>query len=520
MTGRRALATVAVVALLAGTGCFPGDQSDRGHASAGGSVTVALGVHPGTHDPALASSPEALQALWLVHTPLLTYARVEGAAGTRLAPGLAAEMPELSEDGRTLTLTLREGLRYSDGQPVLAGDFERAVKRALRLHPRGVELFGNVRGARRAARSLPADTDISGIAADGRTGEVRIDLIAPDPSFPWSLAAPMAAPVPAGTPVRELSDSPPPGVGPYRLGAPREGDEFVLARRQGFGLPGVPAGNVDEVAGRVVEDPAAQARAGIDSQVDVAQGRPPVDLLPRIRSEYKNRYSEHATPALDYLAMDVSRRPFSDVEMRRAVSFAIDEAALKRLSDGFLEPTCNAIPPQVAGYRGLDPCPYGDREGDSDLVRARALVETSRAVQPPVLVTGGGLGGHAAERYLADTLDKIGLEARRARTPRERAQAQIAFARRLPALPLPAGYLQIVDDGVLDRRIELMEREADAVEDGEQWAALDREIVESAEVAPYGVETTGVLMSERMDAENCRRFHPVFGLDWSSLCLR
>jgi hypothetical protein len=39
-------------------------------------------------------------------------------------------------------------------------------------------------------------------------------------------------------------------------------------------------------------------------------------------------------------------------------------------------------------------------------------------------------------------------------------------------------------------------------------------------VAPYGVETVGVLMSERMDAENCTLYHPVFGLDWSSLCLR
>lgn len=65
-----------------------------------------------------------------------------------------------------------------------------------------------------------------------------------------------------------------------------------------------------------------------------------------------------------------------------------------------------------------------------------------------------------------------------------------------------------------------MEAEADPVDAGDEWAALDREIVESAEVAPYGVETVSVLLSERMDAENCARFHPVFGLDWSSLCLR
>ena len=44
-------------------------------------------------------------------------------------------------------------------------------------------------------------------------------------------------------------------------------------------------------------------------------------------------------------------------------------------------------------------------------------------------------------------------------------------------------------------------------------------MVEGALIAPYGVGTTGVLLSERLDAENCLRFHPVYGLDLSSLCL-
>ena len=256
-TRARALTTVAVAGLLAGAGCTPGDERNLGDAREGGSVTVALGAPAGSLDPAVAGSPEALQALWLVHTPLLTYVRTEGAAGTRLAPGLAAEMPEVSEDGRTLTLTLREGLRYSDRQPVRASDFERAVKRALRLNPRALDVFGNIRGARRAALSLLPDTDIVGIAADGRTGRVRIDLVEPDPSFPYSLATLMAAPVPADTPIRDLSDHPPPGVGPYRLGAAPQDAEFVLARRREFELPGVPAGNADEIAGEVLDDQAA-----------------------------------------------------------------------------------------------------------------------------------------------------------------------------------------------------------------------------------------------------------------------
>ena len=43
--------------------------------------------------------------------------------------------------------------------------------------------------------------------------------------------------------------------------------------------------------------------------------------------------------------------------------------------------------------------------------------------------------------------------------------------------------------------------------------------MEGSLIAPFGLVTTGVLLSERLDADQCQRFHPVYGLDFSSLCL-
>ena len=40
-----------------------------------------------------------IEPLWLVYTPLLTYPHVEGEAGAELIPGLAEDLPEVSEDG-------------------------------------------------------------------------------------------------------------------------------------------------------------------------------------------------------------------------------------------------------------------------------------------------------------------------------------------------------------------------------------------------------------------------------------
>ncbi len=518
--GAAVVAVLAVSAGLAG-GCVGDEERDgEGNAFKGGSIDVALENEPGSLDPAVASDPGAVRALWLVHTPPLTYARAEGRAGTRLVPGLAAGEPRMSENSRHVSFEFRGGLRYSDRRPLRAGDFEVAVKRALRLHPDGLELFGNIEGAPAYARAPLPSGDLPGVAADDRTGEVRIALREPDPAFLYALASPLAAPVPQGTEVRDLTAAPPPGIGPYRLAAGRRGTAFVLARTRGFRLPGVPEGNVDVISG-VVRDPASATRSAIDGFTDVVEGRPPLDLLPNVRSEFKNRYSEYPTLAVHDIAMNPATPPFDQEDVRRAVAFSLDEAALARLRDNFLDPACNELPPAVAGYERLDPCPFGEREDDSDLVRARELIDAADPPLARVLVaSASGVRDPRLEGYLVSTLRKIGLRARVARTTLQRRASGLAYARRLPLVPHPARYLESVSGAVLDTRIALLELEG-APEDAEaKWAEMDREAVEGATVAPYGVETTGVLFSERMDVANCPRFHPVFGLDWSSLCLR
>ena len=73
---------------------------------------------------------------------------------------------------------------------------------------------------------------------------------------------------------------------------------------------------------------------------------------------------------------------------------------------------------------------------------------------------------------------------------------------------------------MLDARVELLEQEADAEDAEAEWASVDEDVVERAYRAPYGVATAGVLASKRLDMRRCARFHPVVGMDYSSLCLR
>lgn len=502
--------------VLAVTGC--GDDADpRVDAGAGGSIVVAEANAPGSLDPALVTTPAARRAAWLAYTPPLTYRRAEGEDGTDLVPGLAEEMPETSDDGRSYSFRLRPGLRYSNGKVVRASDFERAVARSLRLSPHGLALWGDVVGARTYARGKGDSTDIHGIAVNDRSGRVRIELENPDRLFRYSLAALAAAPVPHGTPLRDLSDKPPPGVGPYRVAQVRHGGDVVLERRRDWRLPGIPAGNAQEIVTRTMPDQEARVDAVVDGRADLVEGEAPERMLADIRSSYKARYAEYPTLRTLYVAIDASRAPFRNGDVRRALSYALDTRVLAQLHDGFMQPTCNMLPPAIAGHRALDPCPFGERDGDADLVEASQLVEEAGATGAKVRVADGhDARGRRLARYLAATLRKIGLSARVVHGN----NAQLAFAASTPSIPHPATYLDGIDDPVLAARVELLEQQDDPEDAEQEWAAVDEDVVTRAYGAPYGVATAGVLASERLDMQRCARFHPVVGMDYSSVCLR
>ncbi|NLT06332.1 MAG: hypothetical protein GXY03_08475 [Solirubrobacterales bacterium] len=513
---RAAVAAAALALAAAAVGCSD-DGDPRAEARAGGSIVVAEAAPPGSLDPALVDSPAGLRAAWLAYTPPLTYRRAEGAAGTELVAALAEEPPTSEDGGRSYALTLRDGLSYPNGTPLRASDVERAIARALRLSPRGSELFGGIVGARAYALSERPGVDIEGIAVDDAAGTVEIDLETPDRMFPYALADVAAAPVPPGTPLADRTRRPPPGIGPYRVSQVRENGDVVLTRRPDWRLAAVPAGHAREIVTRTIPERERRVRAVRDGRADIVEGEAPLRILPDVRSGGDGRYAEYPLPATLQVSIDASREPFRAADVRRALAFALDTRVLAQLHDGFMQPTCNMLPPAVAGYRRLDPCPFGDRSGDADLVRASELVEAA-GVDGARVTVGGGPTARARRlaRYLAETLRKIGLDARLG----ARERAQVAFEAVAPALPHPAGFLRDDDDPVLSARVALLTQEAAPADAAEQWAEVDADLVENAYAAPYGVPTAGVLASERVDLEGCGRFHPVFGMDYSSVCLR
>jgi oligopeptide transport system substrate-binding protein len=79
---------------------------------------------PPSMNPTAANDSESIAVQAAVYRGLMYYDK-----DLNLVPDMAQAAPELSADGLTLTFKLKDGLKYSDGNPIVAGDFVRAFKR-------------------------------------------------------------------------------------------------------------------------------------------------------------------------------------------------------------------------------------------------------------------------------------------------------------------------------------------------------------------------------------------------------
>ena len=121
----------AMILALASCGKETPKNSDNGGTSAT-SIAVCLASEPDTVDPALNSSVDGATMLAHLFAGLAKWAQTDDGK-LEIVPDCAKELVEgvENEDGTvTYTYTLRDGLVWSDGQPVTAGDFEFAWQRA------------------------------------------------------------------------------------------------------------------------------------------------------------------------------------------------------------------------------------------------------------------------------------------------------------------------------------------------------------------------------------------------------
>jgi peptide/nickel transport system substrate-binding protein len=542
-------ALMLVTSALAISACGDDDDDDGGSASSGegGGELVVASSGLDNADPTLYQTVQANQVFQLVYIPLVTYAHEEGEGGAKIIPGLAEEVPEPTNGGKTYEFTLRKGIVYSDGTPVKASDFENTMKRLLKLGSVWSSFYSGIVGASEFQEKGDFSGDIEGIVTDDKTGKITVNLVEPDTKVLFALAEPYTSPTPAAKSPGKSLKQPPPGAGPYVLDIVDFSRKYVLTKNPKFDIPGIPKGNFDKITVNVTDSVTKMTQDVINGESDFMTEDPTGDQLPEVRSKYSDRYKEAPNPPNTYYFFLNHRiPPFDKLEARQAVNYALDSNALVRVFGGRLAPGCTFLPPNLVGYKEYD-CAYGDPNGKPDLEKAKQLVKDSGYEGEKVTVwTNNKDPRPAIADYYRDVLNQIGFEADVKTLDQQvyfeqvglaRTKAQTGFTDWYQDYPHPGDFIDVllssdslktevtnnqgfVSDPELDKKLdELRGKPPEDVAD--EWAALDEYVVnDQAHVAPYGYEESSSFFSERMDAEGCSGVHPVYKNDWLLFCTK
>lgn len=282
-------------------------------------------------------------------------------ASGNAVPGLAKGWT-VSPDGLEWRFALRQGLCFSDGQPIGA-----------ELFPR---LFERLNAGATASPHRALFAMIASVRAAGPT-EVVARLRRPFPALPALLAHPAMAALPLhridAAEDRWTADRPMVTSGPYRLTDWTLNERIRLSANPAWhgGRPPVP-----HVHWMPVDDSLTalrQFRAGAaDTTSDFPAGRH--DWLKRHLPE-ETRVAPY--DGAYYFAFNTRRRPFDDVRVRRALSMAVDRAWIaERLLNIGNPPAWGVIPPGMDGLPPLRPA-WADWPRDRRLAEARALLRAA-----------------------------------------------------------------------------------------------------------------------------------------------
>jgi peptide/nickel transport system substrate-binding protein len=536
-----AVAVVAVVALaLLVAGC-----GSSGEDSSSSTLEATFASSPDYLDPSLSYTLEGWTAMWETYVPLLTYAHADGAAGTKVIPGLAQKLPRITDGGRTYTLFLRPGLRYSDDTPVRASDFGATIERMIAMNSPATPLFSDIVGAERFAKTKHGG--IGGIEADDKTGRIVIHLVEPRSTFSNELAMLFAAPLPADTKHEDLSGHPPPGTGPYEIVASKPGSSWEYRRNpewakvNGKLLPQIPAGHFDAIDVTVNKNSETAVNEVEDGSKDWMEEQPPSDRFAELLSRYKGTQLL-ITPQIDlyYFWMNVDAPPFNDVRVRRAVNYAINPAALTRIYGGQLRPSQQVLPVAMPGHHTYRPYPY-------DMRKAKELIAAADPKVRDVNVWTYNLNPNKqAGEYYEGVLRELGFNPT-LKTVAAANYTTVIGNQSTPGLdtglgnwyidyPHPNDYFapQLSSAGItptastnyahfhepgIDREIATLDRKPLSPATEAAYAHLDRKVMRQAPWAPFGSLALTTFVSDQIDLKKLV-VSPVYGQDLTSFAPR
>ena len=335
-------AAILFTAVLLITGC---GNNDKDSGAPRDTLNVNLGNEPPSLDWSLATDTSSYTILNNIMEGLTQFDK-----GFMPVPALA-ESWTVTKDGRTYTFKIREGVLWTDGKPLTAGDFVYSWKRLLNPET-GADyayFLYDIENAEEYNTGKIKDPDKIGIKTlDDRTLEVRLKR--PASYFP-SLVSFMST-----YPMRKdavetygLKWTEPENIitlGPYRLASWKHHDNILLTKNPGYW--GEPPG-IEKVNIIMNENPSSALAQYESGQLDYADSKsiPPLEV-PRLKD--LRDFTTTLQFRGNYIAFNVEKPPFDNPLVRKAFAASIDRQSIVGLIQGAGITTKSWIPKNMLGH--------------------------------------------------------------------------------------------------------------------------------------------------------------------------
>ncbi len=288
-----------------------------------------------------------------------------------------------SDDGLTVTLTLRDGLMWHDMQPVTAADAVASIERWGSRDAMGQKLMS-------FTESLVADGDKNIVfKLSVPTGLVELALSKPSSNVPFMMPARIAA-TPGSEQIEEYI-----GSGPYKMNMEEwepgvkvvydKFDAYVPRSEPASGFAGGKIAKVDRVTwtpNRDIQQAINSLNAG---EVDIIESVP-ADLIPLVKAGGEAYIKDANKPGLQYTArFNLLHPPFDDPKVRQALLYAFNQEDFLEALIGNADyyQTCKAL---FGCGMPFESTAHMDGLLESNFAKAKELLAESSYNGEPVLL--------------------------------------------------------------------------------------------------------------------------------------
>ncbi|MEU6220676.1 ABC transporter substrate-binding protein [Streptomyces sp. NPDC047022] len=302
---------------------------------------------------------------------LVTYKTEPGATGAELTPDLAADMPKVTDSGKTYTFTLRDGITWEDGKAITSKDIKYGIERswAQDVLSGGPIYLQQMLDPKNAYKGPYKDksADHLGLSAIATPDDKTIVFHLPtaNSDFLQVLAMVTASPVRQDMDTKSKYGLHPFSSGPYKFESYTPNKSLVLVRNTNWKASSDPIRKAypDKISLTISTNQTDMDQRLIKGDFDLDIGQ--TGLGPQGRQialkQHKGNLDNPISGFIRYAVFPQTVKPFDNLHCRKAVIYAADHVSLQTARGGPIaggDIGTNMLPPAIAGGEGQKYDPY------------------------------------------------------------------------------------------------------------------------------------------------------------------